>query len=90
MNCADGMEDRAVPSLPESVLANWAAAIALWALPYLTLRHHVGHDTTQAMQWSLLAIAVLGSIHVFYVAWRVSRDRAWRAAHGLRTPVPAH
>jgi len=79
-----------MPRLPETVLSNWAAALALWALPYLALRHHFGHETTDALQWLLLAIAVLGTIHVFYVAWQVSRDRAWRAAHGLRTPISAH
>jgi hypothetical protein len=79
-----------MPSLLDTVLSNWAAAVALWALPYLTLRHHLGHETTEALQWSLVAISVFGTIHVFYAAWQVSRDRAWRASHGLLASHPAN
>jgi hypothetical protein len=70
-------------SLSETVISVWAAVIALWALPYLTLRHHLGLETSEAMQWALVAIGAAGTAHILYVAWRVSRDRAWRAAHGL-------
>jgi hypothetical protein len=65
------------------VFANWSAALALWALPYLTLRHQLGLETSDALQWSVLAVAVIGSGRVFHLAWQASREPAWRAAHGL-------
>lgn len=79
-----------MPSLLDNVLSSWAASAALWALPYLTLRNHLGHETTEALQWSLVAISVVGTIHVLYVAWQVSRDRAWRASQGLSASHPAN
>ena len=78
-----------MPSLRDTVFSNWAAAVALWALPYLTLRDHLGLETTKTLQWSLVAIGVVGTVRVFYVAWQVSRDRAWRASHGLLASLPA-
>ena len=72
-----------MPGAFNPAFSNWAALVALWALPYLTLRHHLGVGTTEALQWSLVAISVFGTVRVFYVAWQVSRDRAWRASHGL-------
>lgn len=77
-----------MPSPVNAVLFNWAAAVALWALPYLTLRDRLGPETTQALQWLLVAISVFGTIGVFYVAWQTSRDRAWRASHGLLMSQP--
>ena len=65
------------------VLANWAAAMALWAVPYLTLLHHFQLEASEAMQWSLVLVSVAGSASVFLIAWRESRDARWRAAHGL-------
>lgn len=79
-----------MPNLLDNVLSNWAASVALWALPYLTLRHHLGHETTEALQWSLVAVSVVGTIHVLYAAWQVSRDRAWRASHGLSAAFSAN
>lgn len=64
----------------------WAAAVALFALPYLTLRRHAGLETTEALQWALVAVAAFGTVRVFYVAWQLSRDRAWRASHGFTAP----
>jgi hypothetical protein len=78
-----------MPSLLNTVFSNWAAVIALWALPYLTLRHHLGPETTEAMQWSLVAVGVFGTVRVLYVAWQVSRDRAWRVSRGLLASLPA-
>jgi hypothetical protein len=77
-----------MPSLRDT-FSNWAAAAALWALPYLTLRHHLEPETSETLQWLLLAIAVFGTGHVFYLAWQVSRGRAWRASHGLLASLPA-
>jgi hypothetical protein len=72
-----------MPSPFNPVVSNWAVAVGLWALPYLTLRHQLGLDATDAFQWSLLAVSIFGLSRAFYVAWHVSRDRAWRASHGL-------
>jgi hypothetical protein len=70
-----------------SVLSNWAALIALWALPYLTLLSHFQIDLAQseALQWLLVAIGASGVISVLFTAWRQTRDPAWRASHGLTT-----
>jgi hypothetical protein len=78
-----------MPSLLGTAFSNWAAAVALWTLPYLTLRHHLGPGTPETLQWLLVAIGVFGTVNVFYVAWRVSSDRAWRASHGLLAPLRA-
>ena len=72
-----------MPSPLSTVLFNWAALVAICALPYLKLRHHLGLETTEAMQWSLVAIGVFGTVGVLCLAWRTSRERAWRASHGL-------
>jgi hypothetical protein len=76
-----------MPVSSNLVMANWAAAMAMWALPYLALLHHFRIEPSQAMQWSLVVIGAIGSIGVFYMAWRESRRPSWRAAHGLR-PLP--
>jgi hypothetical protein len=68
-------------------MANWAAAMAMWALPYLAVLHRFGIEPSNVMQWSLVAIGAVGSGSIFYMAWRESRRPAWRAAHGLR-PLP--
>lgn len=72
-----------MPSPLNSVLFNWAALVAICALPYLKLRHHLGLETPEALQWLLVAIGVFGTVGVLCAAWRTSRERAWRAAHGL-------
>ena len=51
-----------MPSPLSPVLFNWAALVAICALPYLKLRHHLGLETTEAMQWSLVAVGVVGSV----------------------------
>jgi hypothetical protein len=68
-----------------SVLAIWAALVALWALPYLTLLDHLRVDAarSQALQWSLVVIGALGIGSVLYLAWKQTLDPAWRARHGL-------
>jgi hypothetical protein len=77
-----------MPSPLDRAFYIWAAVIALCALPYVRLRHQLGIETTEALQWSLVAVGVFGTVRVLYVAWQMSRSRAWRAAHGLlRTPV---
>jgi hypothetical protein len=68
-----------------SVLENWAAAVALWALPYLTLLGHLRPEAarSEVLQWSLLLIGILGIASVLYTAWKDTLDPAWRASHGL-------
>jgi hypothetical protein len=70
-----------------SVLTNWAALVALWALPYLTLLDYLRLDVAQSetLQWSLVVIGVLGVVSVLYTAWRDTLDPRWRASHGLTT-----
>jgi hypothetical protein len=68
---------------PNLVLSNWAAAMALWALPYLTLLHHLRIEVSDALQWSLLVVGVAGIGSVLYTAWRDTQSPAWRARHGL-------
>jgi len=65
------------------VLLNWAAAIALWALPYLSLLDRLRLEPSEALQWSLVAIGMTGLVAALVLAWRDTRDPAWRAAHGL-------
>ena len=68
-----------------NVLANWAALVALWALPYLTLLDHLHSEAahSQVLQWSLAVVGVLGVGRILYVAWQQTRDPVWRARHGL-------
>jgi hypothetical protein len=68
-----------------SVLVNWAALVALWALPYLTLIDHLHMDAarSEALQWSLLIIGALGLVSVLHATWRETLDPAWRARQGL-------
>jgi hypothetical protein len=68
-----------------SLLSNWAAVIALWALPYLTVLDILRLDGARSdtLQWSLLVIGVLGIGSVVYLAWKDTLDPAWRATHGL-------
>lgn len=68
---------------PNLVMANWAAAMALWALPYLSLLHHFRVEPLQATQWALVLIGAAGSAGVLYAAWVESRRPSWRASHGL-------
>ena len=72
-----------------SVVENWAAAVALWALPYLTLLGYLRPEAarSEVLQWSLLLIGILGFASVLYTAWKDTLDPAWRASHGL---PPAH
>jgi len=81
-----------------AVLANWAALVALWALPYLTLLEFLRIDVARSpwLQWSLLAVGVLGLCYLLATAWRETRDPVWRARHGLaerrrpRAAEPGH
>ena len=68
-----------------SVLLNWAALVALWALPYLTLIDHLRLEAahSETLQWSLLIIGTLGLVSVLYTAWRETLDPAWREKYGL-------
>jgi len=68
-----------------SVLCNWAALVALWALPYLTLLDHLHPDAahSEILEWSLLVIGALGLASLLYTAFRETLDPAWRARHGL-------
>jgi hypothetical protein len=73
------MESREMPS-PLPFVVNWAALVAICALPYLKLRHQFGLETTEAMQWSLVAVGAFGTIGILCTAWQVSRARAVRAS----------
>jgi len=73
-----------MPALSKLVLANWGAAMALWALPYLSLLHHFRIEASATMQWSLLAVCAAGSASALHIAFRASRRPSWRASHGLR------
>lgn len=68
-----------------SVAENWAAAVALWALPYLALlgflRPEAAHS--EVLQWSLLLIGILGFVSVLCAAWEDTMDPVWRKSHGL-------
>ena len=72
---------------PGALLSTWAALVALWALPYLTLLDYLRLDVAQSetLQWSLVVIGALGVISVLYTAWRDTLDPRWRASHGLTT-----
>lgn len=79
-----GAEARVAPG---AVLSTWAALVALWALPYLTLLDYLRLDVAQSetLQWSLVVIGALGVVSVLYTAWRDTLDPRWRASHGLTT-----
>jgi hypothetical protein len=68
-----------------SVAENWAAAVALWALPYLTLLGFLRPEAarSEVLQWSLLMIGVLGFTSVICAAWKDTMDPKWRKSHGL-------
>ena len=67
-----------------SVLSNWAALVALWALPYLALLEFLRIDTARSplLQWSLVAVGALGLGSILLAARKLTRDPAWRAEHG--------
>jgi hypothetical protein len=69
-----------MPTPLNPVLLTWAALVALCALPYLKLRAFIGLETTEAMQWSLVAIGLFGTAGILFTAWQTSRDRALRTA----------
>ena len=68
-----------------AILSTWAALVALWALPYLTLLDYLRLDVAQSetLQWSLVVIGALGVASILYTAWRDTLDPRWRASHGL-------
>jgi hypothetical protein len=68
-----------------SVAENWAVAVALWAVPYLTLLGYLRPEAAQSeiLQWSLLLVGILGCACVISAAWKDTTDPAWRASHGL-------
>ena len=68
-----------------SVLSNWGALVALWALPYLSLLAYLRVDAaeSQALQWLLVGIGASGLASILLAAWRQSRDPRWRARRGL-------
>jgi hypothetical protein len=74
-----------MPVSLKSVLTNWAAVMALWALPYLAVLDHLHLDAArlEVLQWSLFAIGALGVGSVLYMAWKDTLDPSWRAEHGL-------
>jgi hypothetical protein len=80
----------------KTALASVAAVVALWAPAYLAFLDHAGLDAaaeSELLQWALLAVGAAGLATILYVAWRDTRDPAWRAAHPqLRpaSPVAGH
>lgn len=75
----------------KTLLASVAAIVALWAPAYLAWLDHVGFDAaaeSKLLQWALLTVGVAGLATVLYVAWRDTRDPAWRAAHPQLGPAP--
>ena len=64
-----------MPSPLNNVFFNWAALVALCALPYVKLRDQLGLETPEALQWSLVAIGAAGTIAVLSVARQASRSR---------------
>jgi hypothetical protein len=68
----------------KTVLASLAAIVALWAPAYLAVLGHAGLDAaaqSEALQWGLFAVGAAGLGTIVYLAWRDTRDPAWRAAH---------
>ena len=69
-----------------TILAVWGAIVAFWAPAYLGMLDHLGGNIsarTEALEWLLLAIGASGLAGIGFIAWRDTRDPAWRAAHGL-------
>jgi len=71
-----------------SVFVNWAALIALWALPYLTLldRLHIDAARSESLQWSLLIVGATGLGCVLYEAWSRTLDPGRHRGQGFRGP----
>ena len=68
------------------VLAGLGAIVAFWAPVYLAILNYLGAGAgaqAEALGWSLLAVGAAGLGSVVYLAWKDTRDPAWRAAHGL-------
>jgi hypothetical protein len=68
-----------------TVAENWAASVALWALPYLTVLGYLQPEAaaSEMLQWLLFLIGLLGFVSMFCAAWQDVRDPAWRLSHGL-------
>ena len=82
-----------VPVSPQDLLSNWGAVIALWAPAYLALLDHFGGvfvARSEALEWVLVAVGVVGLGSVLYLAWQDTRDPQWRAAHGLLRRTPSN
>ncbi len=77
---------RSTGQLHIPILAALAALVALWAPVYLALVDYFGDGMLarpEALEWSLFVIGAAGLGSVVYLAWRDTRDPAWRAAHEL-------
>jgi hypothetical protein len=69
-----------------SILAGLGAVVAYWAPTYLGILNYFGRGLAaqpEALGWSLFAVGAFGLGSVVYLAWKDTRDPAWRAAHGL-------
>lgn len=83
---ASGSERKPAGSLHIPILAALGAVVAFWAPAYLAILNFLGGGPSarsEALEWSLLAVGACGLASVLYLAWRDTRDPAWRAAHGL-------
>lgn len=66
------------------MLSTIGALVALWAPVYLGLLDRSDSGTRSGLlEWLMLAIGVLGFTGMLYLAHKDTRDRTWRAAHGL-------
>ena len=68
------------------ILAALGALVAFWAPAYLALLDYFGESQSarsEALGWSLFAVGAAGLGTVLYIAWRDTRDPAWREGHGL-------
>ena len=75
-----------IPVSIVSVLAGLGAVVAFWAPAYLETLNHFGGGLApqpEALGWSLFVVGALGLGTVVFLAWKDTRDPAWRAAHGL-------
>src|SRR6185312_9787288 len=75
-----------IPAPSMTVLAVFGALVALWAPVYLAILSYLGNGPgarSEALEWSLVVLGAFGLGRVLHLAWRDTRDPAWRAAHGL-------
>ena len=71
---------------PKRVLESWSALVGLSGSSYLTFLEELSLELAEyaeSLQWPLLIIGAMGTGSVLLSSWKVSRQKAWRRAHGL-------